>query len=184
MGEELEIWKPVVGYEGRYEVSNFGRIKALKKEHFFGFKNAAKRIFDERILIPSYNTSGYLSVCLIDKNTNQVAVIIHQIVAKHFVDNRDNKPQVNHKNGIKTDNTAVNLEWVTCKENIRHAHKNGLAFVKRGGNHHWSKLVLNTQNGIFYDSIGEAANSVCMKLHTLAQKLRGRRKNDTYFVYV
>lgn len=184
MAQELEIWKPINGYEGRYEVSNYGNIKALRKEHIWGRGGSSKRVFEERVLRPSFNTSGYLRICLRDKHTNQMSIEIHKIVAAHFVENIGNKPQINHINGIKIDNSAKNLEWCTAKENINHAHINGLAFIKKGGNHHWSKLVLNTQTGIFYESIGEAAYSIGMKLHTLAQKLRGRNRNNTKFILV
>ena len=121
-----EIWKDINGYEGSYQVSNMGRIRSLDKvvQCRFG-KTAVKK---GKILRQRKNV-GYLYICLSNKGVHKV-YRVHILVAKAFVDNQESKPQVNHKNGNKTDNRAENLEWVSAKDNLMHAWKNNLN--KRG----------------------------------------------------
>lgn len=115
MTEQKEIWRDIKGYEGLYQVSNLGNVKSLT------YKNT-KQIRNRR---PYKNKNGYLRVEL-SKNGKKKKVSIHRLVAQAFILNTDNKPEVNHKNGIKADNRADNLEWVEPKENIRHAIISGL----------------------------------------------------------
>ena len=103
-----EVWRPVRGYEGLYEVSNYGRVKSLKR-------NTAH----ERIMKPIKDSYGYLIVCL-NKNGKQTNKKIHRLVAEAFIPNPNNLPQVNHKNEIKTDNRVENLEWCDNKYNTRY----------------------------------------------------------------
>jgi len=122
---DLEIWKDVVGFEGEYMVSNIGRIKSLDrtvtlKNHY----QIKTRSVKERILRLSKrsNNSPYYIVTL----SGRKSLLVHRLVAIAFIPNPLNKPQVNHKNGIKSDNILENLEWVTVKENAIHAIKTGL----------------------------------------------------------
>lgn len=121
-----EIWKDIQGYEKLYQVSNFGKIKSLPK------KTKMKNQYTEKemILKPTKNRYGYYYVDLCNGKNNKKKYLIHQLVAKAFIPNPESKPQVNHKNGIKTDNTLNNLEWCTAKENNIHAIKNGLRKIK------------------------------------------------------
>lgn len=123
----MEIWKDVVGYEGFYQVSNFGNVKSLGNE--FSRK--------ERFLKLSPQSKGYLTVVL-QKNSTRKMVLVHRIVAEYFVDNAESKVQVNHINGIKTDNRVENLEWVSHRENLDHAIKNNLTL--KGEENRNSKL--------------------------------------------
>jgi hypothetical protein len=101
-----EIWKIIEPFGGIYLVSNQGRVKSMKRKWVTWDKN----------LIPSPRKDGYLFVTL-NKKTHSV----HRLVAKAFVSNPDGKEEVNHKNSNRSDNRAENLEWVTPKENMRHA---------------------------------------------------------------
>lgn len=104
-----EIWKDIKGYERYYQVSNLGNIKNLKtKKTLKGFPNK----------------KGYLSVKLYKLNANKT-FFIHRLVAITFLENTFNKPQVNHINGVKTDNNVCNLEWCTNSENMNHRYTNG-----------------------------------------------------------
>lgn len=111
-----EIWKDIDGYE-MYQVSNRGRIFSR---------------YSDKVLKSNIRGDGYAEVTLIDckkrKNHN-----IHVLVAKYFIENPENKPYVNHLNGIKHDNDVSNLEWVTPQENTRHAFDTGL--MKSGEEH-------------------------------------------------
>lgn len=105
-----ERWAPVRGFEGLYEVSDLGRVK---------------RCGSAKCLKPMPNTKGYPSVDLKDHGRRKYAVV-HRLVAETFIPKPDNKPQVNHKDGDKTNNAVSNLEWCTGLENIRHAVRTGL----------------------------------------------------------
>lgn len=104
----MEIWKPVKDYEEIYEISSLGRIRRIKG-----------RILKQCL------RAGYFAVDLSFKGKRKTKSI-HRLIAEHFIDNLENKPEVNHINGVKTDNRIKNLEWVTTSENRIHAYKNGL----------------------------------------------------------
>ena len=102
MLENKEIWKDCKGYEGKYQVSNFGRVWSVVKQQY---KN-------QRI-----GKDGYYKVTLIAKNGKQKTERVHRLVALAFIPNPDRLPQVNHKDECKTNNCVENLEWCDAKYN-------------------------------------------------------------------
>lgn len=118
-----EIWKPIKGYEGIYEVSNLGRIKSLERKVHADFKFGKTRTYKERILKPGI-VNGYQQVKLRD-NSNKI-VYVHRLVAETFINNPNNYKTINHIDGNKQNNCVDNLEWCTQKENVRHALETGL----------------------------------------------------------
>lgn len=142
----IEIWKPIKGYEGLYEVSNLGRIKAFKKQVN---KGKCNRSWEEHCLNYGKDKSGYFRTNLSKNGTNKT-VKVHRIVAQAFIPNPENKPTVNHKNGIKTDNRAENLEWATQSENMQHACDNQL---KRNDGEHNSQSKLTWENVRYIRSV-------------------------------
>ena len=109
-----EEWKQLKE-SSNYLVSNTGKIKSLNY----------KRLGIEKELKQTINDRGYPCV-FISKNGKYKKILIHQAVAKAFIPNPENKPQVNHIDGDKTNNNVNNLEWCTASENIKQAYKNGL----------------------------------------------------------
>jgi hypothetical protein len=113
----VEIWAPVPikGFEEYYALSNLGRFKSVKYRSGGG---------NPKVLKQKVMHDGYLYVRMNGSNGQQF-FNAHRLVASVFVANPNNKPQVNHKNSVRSDNRAENLEWVTPKENIAHAMKFG-----------------------------------------------------------
>ena len=108
-----EIWKDIKDYEGLYQVSNWGRIKRLRRL----ITNQYNSFYiEEKILKPQKNRYGYLYINLY-KNGIMKHITIHKLVAEAFIDNPDNLPQVNHKDENKTNNIVTNLEWCDRKYN-------------------------------------------------------------------
>lgn len=119
----VEVWKDIPGYEGYYQVSNFGRVKSLDRTVID--KNGRVMKYKGVILTPQLNEFGYEKVVLI-KSGKRKNFKIHQLVAIAFLDNPDNLPCINHKDGNKRNNMVSNLEWCTFGENNKHAYEKGL----------------------------------------------------------
>jgi len=126
----VEVWKYITEYEGLYQVSNIGRIKSLERYSANQWSEKA-RFREEKILSYQLTKDGYPSIKL-SKNGNAIRHRIHRLVALCFLENPFGKEQVNHINGIKTDNRVENLEWATCSENMEHAYKSGLRTAPSG----------------------------------------------------
>lgn len=121
----MELWKPVVGYEGRYEVSDEGNVRSLDRIVRTGIKHNETRIWRGRQLKRSLKHTGYYSVDLC-KDGKIRSESVHRLVAEAFIPNPEHKKVVNHINGNKADDRVENLEWVSYKENHWHARKTGL----------------------------------------------------------
>ncbi len=125
MGEvELEIWKAIQGWDGLYEVSSLGAVRSRCRNRWHSSDQF-------RVLHPRQDGQGYLKVFLHDKNRKRDRKV-HQLVAEAFIGVRPTAADVNHKNGIKSDNRAANLEYVTRAENTKHAYDTGLTLGPRG----------------------------------------------------
>jgi hypothetical protein len=108
-----EIWKPIPGYEGKYEASSLGRIKSVPRKHQL----------KEIIMTLDDHNSGY-KVVKLRGLLGYKKCFVHRLVAKAFIPNPMNKEIVNHKDLNRWNNTLNNLEWLTQSENVRHGYEN------------------------------------------------------------
>ena len=136
-----EVWRPINGYEGCYEVSNIGRIKSLNRY----VNPRSLRLVRCRIMVP-WITKGYFCVSLCRYGVIKKRYV-HRLMASAFLLNPNNYPCINHKNGVKTDNIIENIEWFTYSYNNQHALDYGLRDRKKssrpGEKNPNAKLTLN-----------------------------------------
>lgn len=133
-----EVWMDIEGFEGFYQVSNMGQVKSIPRIIKRDYRGNAKR--NGKLLKQSKTRKGYLRITM-QCNGVKKQVSVHTIVAKAFIPNTNNYPQVNHKNGDKTKNNALNLEWCTNSMNTQHAYDTGLIISNRGVNCHNSRFT-------------------------------------------
>lgn len=125
------MWKDIMGYEGLYKIHEDGTIVAYAREWNCGHGNGSLRRDGEKVISPHKNHDGYLMVNL-RKDGKVKMVSVHRLIACNFIPNPTNLPQVNHIDGVKTNNSITNLEWCSSRDNLIHAIKTGLFVHKRG----------------------------------------------------
>lgn len=199
LNNNAEVWRDIVGYEGLYQVSNFGRVKSLKRKYInqygeFGEKEEfikAQRLsaFDKS----RKDTKGYFVVSLADNDRGKW-VRVHRLVATAFLPNPDNLPEVNHKDGNKQNNNVENLEWVSHAQNCLHAWRSGLRKkgeaerVRKIKEHNLGlkniskEMVLDIFQNCKYGKKGYSANAFADKYGICVQTVCNIKdlKNETY----
>lgn len=167
----MEEWKDIKGYEGFYQVSSFGNVRSLDRKIIRDDKQDFKNkvwTYKGQILKPFLGSKKWYPSYSLIKNNKHDTRQVHRLVAVAFLDNPQNKPCVNHKDGVKTNNNVVNLEWCTYKENTQHALKNGLTpqrprqktsdeqiieIRKRYATGNFTELLLASEYGISFQAI-------------------------------
>lgn len=145
-----EIWKDIRGYERTYQVSNLGRVKRI-------FKNGK-----ENVLTGKKDKDGYIEVIL-SSHQRKKYYRLHRLVAEAFVPNLESKPQINHKDRNKQNNSADNLEWVTGSENVAHTFVTGRKIYRRPV----VQYARNMDVLACWDSIREAAHFLKISEHNI-----------------
>jgi len=167
-----EEWKNVHQY---YQISSFGRVKRFKRPDC---NNQFKNDF---ILTQKITKSGYLNIGLRDGKTVKT-YRVNRLVAIYFIDNIHNKPQVNHKDGNKLNNSVGNLEWVTGSENQIHSFRvlkrkvSSPMTGKKGKDSHSSKPVVCIETNELFNSCNEAANALSVSNGMISMVCKGKRR--------
>lgn len=145
-----EIWKDIPGYEGLYQVSNFGKVRNSHK-----------------LILKYWKSWGYnyISLC---KNNKSKKYRTHRLIAKAFIPNPKKYPYVNHIDGNKSNNNVTNLEWCTSQQNTIHAYKTGLMKTKKINQYDLNGNFIKTWNSIISASKElninvKAIQSCCMQ---------------------
>lgn len=165
-----EIWKPVEGFQGSYEVSNMGTVRSYKQNRTDGKTTKGYE-----------NRKGYRVVLLYDGEGGKKWFPVHRLVAKAFLPNPHDLPQVNHKDEDKSNNRADNLEWCTNQYNARYGTKKERAGVS-------NRCCKTTPTPVYsvdrdgnvrrYGSIGEAERATGLCHSNIVSVLKGRRKHS------
>lgn len=183
----MEKWKPIVGYEGYYEVSDHGRVRRVPRLVNTGIRFNEKRLCKGKMLKQNLKRNGYLTVDL-SKDNKIKTMSVHRLVANAFLDKVDGKEYVNHINCNKKDNRAENLEWCTAQENTLHAKANGILGKPP------RKPIRCKQTNMVFSSSYEAAEWVNLtkfgntrQIQALANKIRccasGHQKSSAGFTW-
>lgn len=170
-----EIWKPVVGYEGMYEVSNLGNIKSL---NYNGTR-------EKRVMKPTDFGGGYLRVKLW-KNKTPKLFFVHRLVAQAFIPNPDNLPEINHKDENPSNNRVENLEWCDRKYNINYGTRTE-KYIRTNTNGKKSKQVvqysLDGEAIKVWPSTSEIQRQLGFRSGNISNCCKGRQKTAYGFIW-
>lgn len=180
----IEKWRDILGYEGYYQISNYGRVRSLDR-YVIANKNGGKKLLKGRFMKLTKvkgrenDTSKYYVVNLRKCGENKVC-LVHRLVAEAFLENPFNLPEVNHKDGNKEHNFVNNLEWCTYSENNQHAIDNHLR-SPRG----IPVVQYDLENNFVaeYKSASEAARLTGMDRGSICHCLTGRRNDYNGFIW-
>lgn len=170
----MEIWKDVDGYEGLYKVSNLGNVMSC--ERYVKTCGGGKRLVSESVLKPFMCPGGYLEINLW-KNNKMKTTMIHRLVAKAFLENPNNFPEVNHKDENKKNNCVDNLEWCTPKYNANYGTRNQRMVEKKETK---SVFMMDKSGNIIkkFDSLGEATRQTGFDISAIIRVCKGKQKTS------
>ena len=173
----IEEWRPVVGYEGLYEVSNTGRVRSV--DRYVVDSLGHRRFYKGKVLSIVKNKNGYLLINLYCNEKNKKC-LVHRLVAEAFVSNPDNLPEVNHKDEDKTNNRVDNLEWCSRKYNVNF----GTARIRRKDtlikNGYWTGLSREEYNKKRYQ---ENKDKICDNMRIYYQENKDKVKDNVRSYY-
>ena len=181
-----KTWLKCKGFEDSYEVSTDGEIRSV--DRYITRSDTGTCVFIKgKILKFQIDKRGYCRVSL-HKNNEKTTAKVHRIVAETFIPNPDNKPQVNHIDGVKTNNSVSNLEWMTNKENIIHSIDTGIRTYECGKNANaftGTVFVYNSNGELIYELNGNAdMKSKGFDFRLVSACLCGKRKTHKGCTFV
>jgi hypothetical protein len=169
----MEVWKDIEGFEGLYQISNYGRVRSVDRYIIHKGKTSTWKQFKKgKIINPVLDDKGYYIVRL--KKDKKYHKKVHRLVAEHFLPRVEGKDYVNHKDGNKLNNHVDNLEWCTFLENIQHAYSMGLNTSNKPRRVQMLDLDGNVIREFY--SLHEAAREVGAEPTNIAKVCRGKRK--------
>lgn len=200
MKETEEIWKPILGFEGMYEISNLGHVKSLARMVPTGNKGGFRKI-EGRILPQRINRSGYYTVNL-NKHSITKCKFVHRLIAEAFIPNPENKPFIDHINTVRTDNRIENIKWATAKENsnneltkkrvnisthTKEVTRKKLDTLKKNGRynapHGVDQYTLDGKYIASYESYKEAHRKTGVRTSSISEYCRGLRLKAGNYVW-
>ena len=176
-----EIWKDIKGFEGKYQISNLGRVKSLPKLKI----NKYGVISTPEIIMKTWEADGYVKISLRRDDGSKFNARVHRLIAEAFIPNPENKPQVNHINTIRNDNRIENLEWCTQSENnnnpltIQHLKQNMRNIPK--------PVMRITKDGYMmgiYKSLKIAENETNIKRKQIGDVVSGKRNSTGGYKWI
>ncbi|WP_194287260.1 NUMOD4 motif-containing HNH endonuclease [Gracilibacillus oryzae] len=168
-----ESWRPIEGYNGKYEVSCYGEVRGYKESIHAGHVLWEQFTVPEQINIKNKSASVKLHKDGIEKS-----VYVHRLVAQAFIPNPLAKAEVNHKDGNRLNNESINLEWVTRKENMDHAFDNDLIDAHK-------VILVDKQDGkkYYFRSKREASGFLGKYNNYISDKIKNKKTEiDGYFI--
>lgn len=190
-----EIWKDVVGYEGYYQISSFGNVRSVDRYINSSYNSTIFR--KGAVMKQQQSKKGYMTVHL-SKNGISKRLPVHRLVAKAFIPNPDDLPQVNHKDTDKTNNKVLNLEWITNCDNVKHAIKNGCINItdkKREASRQTVKIAMeHRKKGVIqfdkkgnminkFESVSDATRKTNINTSNIVACCKGKLKQAGGFIW-
>jgi hypothetical protein len=170
----VEEWRDIEGYEGYYQISNYGEVRSLDRWRKNGTSGYVQK---GQIIKPHITKDGYYRINLC-KEGKYEHFRVHRLVAKTFIPNPNILPQVNHIDANKLNNRVDNLEWCTPQENTIHAWDNGLCSKESQ-----EKRILCNQNNKIYKSLHQAARDLNLHPSNICNILKGKRKSTGGYTF-
>lgn len=178
--DKQEIWKPIEGYEGLYEVSNFGRVRSL--DRYVRNNDAYNRKICGKIMKPHMNENGYMIVSLRNGGERHKKYRVHRLVALAFLPNPNNYTDVNHKDEVKHHNNLDNLEW--CNRSYNSLY--GTAQERLSKHKYHPVEMRDVNNGRIirkFESIKQASQDMNIKRSHISRVCRGERKTAGGYIW-
>ncbi|MBL7692606.1 MAG: NUMOD4 motif-containing HNH endonuclease [Flavipsychrobacter sp.] len=170
-----EKWMPIPVYGGIYEVSDTGLVRSV--DRYVDLPGEKRRRIRGKQLSPKRSKDGYLFVSL-SKDGVAKTHYIHRLVATAYIPNPNGLPEVNHLDGIKTNNAVINLDWCTHRDNVRHAYANGLN-LNVGENHPFAVEVIDNELGQTFGTVQDWCAARGIKYSTGRNLLNNQGRSRT-----